>query len=190
MIERRAGGRRLLDSGPLLGSGAAVVERILRLRHQVGALGAAALIMLAATGVFFLLVLQPMQEERLRLEAALAKGNPQRGVAPGDLAAFYGFLESKDETTDALAKLYAIGTATGVELQSGAYRSQLAAGRLERYELALPVSGSYAQIRDFLSRALAEIPALSLDQMTLRREARNDAALHAELRLTLHRVQK
>ena len=189
MIERRAGGRRLLDSGPLLGSGAAVVERILRLRHQVGAFGAAALIMLAATGVFFLLVLQPMQEERLRLETALAKGNPQRGVAPGDLAAFYGFLESKDETTDALAKLYAIGTATGVVLQSGAYRSQ-AAGRLERYELALPVNGSYAQIRDFLSRALAEIPALSLDQMTLRREARNDAALHAELRLTLHRVQK
>ena len=37
--------------------------------------------------------------------------------------------------------------------------------------------GSYAQIRDFLNRALAEIPALSLDQMTLRRDGRNEAAL-------------
>ncbi len=166
-----------------------MIRRVLQLRHQLGALGTAALIMLAAAGVFFLMVLQPMQDERARLEGALAKSGAKGSST--NLSAFYGFLESKDETTtDALAKLYAIGTATGVELQSGAYRSQQAAGRLERYELALPVSGSYAQIRDFLNRALAEIPALSLDQMTLRRDGRNDAAVHAELRLTLHKVAK
>jgi hypothetical protein len=166
-----------------------MIKRVLDLRHELGALGTAALIMLAAAGVFFLMVLQPMQDERARLENALSKNTPKAG-APANLVAFYGFLESKDDTTDALAKLYAIGTATGVVLQSGSYRSQKAAGRLERYELALPVSGSYAQIRDFLNRALAEIPALSLDQMTLRRDGRNDAAVHAELRLTLHGVQK
>ena len=60
----------------------------------------------------------------------------------------------------------------------------------EKPSIVLPVSGSYAQIRDFLARALAEVPALSLDQMTLRRESRNQAEVHAELRLTLHRVQK
>jgi len=166
-----------------------MIKRVLDFRHELGALGTAALIMLAAAGVFFLMVLQPMQDERARLENALSKNTPKAGAA-ANLAAFYGFLESKDDTTDALAKLYAIGTATGVELQSGSYRSQKVAGRLERYELALPVSGSYAQIRDFLNRALAEIPALSLDQMTLRRDGRNDAAVHAELRLTLHGVQK
>lgn len=166
-----------------------MIKRVLDLRHELGALGAAALIVLAAAGVFFLMVLQPMQDERARLENALSK-NAQKSGAPANLAAFYGFLESKDETTDALAKLHAIGTATGVALQSGSYRTQNAAGRLERYELALPVSGSYAQIRDFLNRALAEIPTLSLDQMTLRRDGRNDAAVHAELRLTLHKVGK
>jgi Tfp pilus assembly protein PilO len=129
-----------------------------------------------------------MQEERARLEGALSK-NTGKGSAT-NLGAFYGFLESTDETTDALAKLHAIGTATGVQLQSGNYRSQKAAGRLERYELALPVSGSYAQIRDFLNRALAEMPALSLDQMTLRRDGRNEGTLQAELRLTLHKVAK
>jgi hypothetical protein len=187
MIERRAGGRRRLDAGPLLERSEAMVERILRLRHQLGTLGVASLIMLAAAGVFFLLVLQPMQDERTRLEGALSK-NTRKSGAPANLSAFYGFLESKDESTDALAKLYAIGTATGVDLQSGNYRTEKAAGRLERYELALPVSGSYAQIRDFLNRALAEIPALSLDQMTLRRDGRNEATLQAELRMTLHKV--
>ena len=161
-------------------------RRLLDLRHELGAVGTAALIILAAAGVFFLLVLQPLKDEHARLQGALARNTPKAGA---NLVAFYGFLESKEDTTDALAKLYAIGTATGVELQSGSYRTQEAAGRLERYELALPVSGSYAQIRDFLNRALAEIPALSLDQMTLRRDGRSEATLHAELRLTLHGVK-
>jgi hypothetical protein len=163
-----------------------MIRRVLDLRHELGAVGTAALIILAATGLFFIMVLQPMKDERARMEGALSK----KPGSQANLAGFYGFLESKDETTtDALAKLYAIGTATGVALQSGNYRTQAAAGRLERYELQLPVSGSYAQIRDFLNRALAEIPALSLDQMTLRRDGRNDA-VQADLRLTLHKVAK
>ncbi|HYX66326.1 MAG TPA: hypothetical protein VE935_19070, partial [Burkholderiales bacterium] len=94
-----------------------------------------------------------------------------------------------EQTTDWLAKLYAIGRATGVELQSARYRSEQA-GRIERYQILLPLSGSYAQMREFLDRALAEIPVLSLDQMTLKRESRRDGAVQAELRLTLHMVRK
>ena len=162
-----------------------MMKRVLDLRHELGAMGTAALVMLAAAGVFFLMVLQPMQGERARLENALSKNKSKPETQ--NLAAFYGFLESKDDSTDALAKLYAIGTATGVDLQSGTYKTQRAGARLERYELALPVTGRYAQIRDFLNRALAELPALSLDQMTLRR---NKDAVQAELRLTLHKVTK
>ena len=165
-----------------------MIKRLLSLHHELGALGAVGMVILAATGVFFLMVIEPMQQERVRLENALSKSGSRGNAA--SLGAFYGFLESKDETTDALAKLHAIGTATGVEMQSGNYRTQQAAGRLERYELALPVAGSYAQIRDFLNRALAEIPTLSLDQMTLKRDARNEATVRAELKLTLHKVAK
>ena len=58
-----------------------------------------------------------------------------------------------------------------------------------RYEIVLPVSGSYPQIRDFLRRSLDEVPVLSLDQLSLKRESRNDSAVHAELRMTLHMVK-
>ena len=54
----------------------------------------------------------------------------------------------------------------------------------------MPLTGSYTQMRDFLKRALAEIPVLSLDQMSLKRESRNDGMLQAELRLTLHKVKR
>jgi hypothetical protein len=53
----------------------------------------------------------------------------------------------------------------------------------------LPVAGSYSQLRDFLKRATSEIPVLSVDQMSLKRESRNDGALQAELHLTLHLVR-
>jgi Type II secretion system (T2SS), protein M subtype b len=167
--------------------GALMIARLLRLRDDLGPLGFASLSLLVLAGFFYVLVLQPMQGERDRLESMLRR---TPGAPAGNLSAFYGVLESKEQTTDSLAKLYAIGTATGVRLQSGNYRLQKAAGRLEHYELSLPVDGSYAQIRDFLQRALTEIPALSLDQLTLRRESRSDGSLHAELRLTLHRVAK
>ena len=58
-------------------------------------------------------------------------------------------------------KLHAIGTATGVQLQSASYRTQKTDAKIVRYEIALPVAGSYGQIRDFLKRSLAEIPILS-----------------------------
>jgi len=41
-----------------------------------------------------------------------------------------------------------------------------------------------------LKRALAEIPVLSLDQMSLKREKRSEERVQAELRLTLHEVRK
>ena len=57
-----------------------------------------------------------------------------------------------------------------------------------RYEIVLPVSGSYGQIRDFLKRARAEIPVMSVDQLTLKRDERK-GAIQAEMRLTLHMVK-
>ena len=53
----------------------------------------------------------------------------------------------------------------------------------------LPVAGRFGPVRDFLKRAAAEIPVLSIDQVTLKKDGKNGAALHAELRLTLHMVK-
>ena len=55
-----------------------------------------------------------------------------------------------------LRLIEAIGRATGVQTRSATYRTHAAGGRLERYEIVLPVSGSYSQLRDFMKRSLAE----------------------------------
>ena len=53
----------------------------------------------------------------------------------------------------------------------------------------VPLTGSYTQMREFLKRSLAEVPVLSLDQISLKRENRRDGTVQAELRLTLHMVK-
>jgi hypothetical protein len=146
-----------------------------------------ALAVLATALAFSFLVVRPL-EERSRL--LLSRIGPEAsGSADAKVAAVHRFLKKEETPTDWLAKLYGIGRATGIELQQASYSTPKPDGRIARYEIVLPVAGSYTQLRDFLKRATAEIPVLSVDQMNVKRESRNEATLHAELRLTLHMVQ-
>jgi hypothetical protein len=176
-----------------------IKEQLQRLRHELGWTGQLAIALLVLGAVFYKAALEPMQARSQRLAAEVerhagrAAGQPGASGAAGKLETFYSYLAREERTTDWLAKLYAIGKATGVELQSASYKTQPAQGgsdRIERYEIVLPVAGSYAQMREFLRRALTEIPVMSLDQMALKRETRNDGAVRAELKLTLHLVKQ
>jgi hypothetical protein len=164
-----------------------------RLRDELGITGLAALLLLAGAGVYFTLVLQPLKDKSQVLESRAGRvrdGAPAQSNAADKVGAVYEYLKKPETTTDWLAKLYAIGSATGVELQSASYKTQTTPGtKLERYEIVVPLTGSYTQMRDFLKRSLAEIPVLSLDQISLKRESRREGTVQAELHLTLHLVK-
>jgi hypothetical protein len=156
-------------------------------RLSLSPLEKAAALLLCAALAFSFLVARPLEE---RSKLLLSRIHPQAASGTdAKVAAVHRFLKKEEAPTDWLAKLYGIGRATGIELQSASYAAQEAGGRIEHYQIVLPVSGSYSQLRDFLKRAGAEIPVLSVDQITIRRESRNEAALQAELRLTLHMVR-
>jgi hypothetical protein len=169
-------------------------ERLLRLREGLGTTGLAGLALIVLAAAFAFLVVKPLQARNALLAERAAQlasraGSAQPGGAAGKIDSVYGFLQHRQEqTTDWLAKLHGIGAATGVRVKSATYKTQPTDSRIVRYELVLPVSGSYPQIRDFLKRSLAEIPVLSVDQMTLKRDERA-GQVHAELRLTFHRVK-
>jgi Tfp pilus assembly protein PilO len=151
----------------------------------------AAIGLLAAALLFSNFMVKPLQERNLSLtEAASRSGRKADNAQSGaKVAAVYEYLRKEEDTTDWLAKLHAIGTATGIQVRTATYRTQPTEGRIVRYEIVLPVAGSYGQIRDFLKRATLEIPVLSIDQVTLKKEEKKGAALQAEMRLTLHMVK-
>jgi len=167
---------------------------LLKMRDALGGLGLAGLVLLAAAALFHFALLGPLQARSAALQERVARQAPSAAAGAAastsdQVAAVYGFLKRDEQTTDWLAKLHAIGKATGVQLKSASYRTQPAEGRIARYEIVLPLSGSYPQIRDFLRRSSSEVPIMSIDQLTLKREDRNAPALQAELRLTLHMVK-
>ena len=167
-----------------------VKNLLLKTKAELGAVGMAAIGVFAAAAAFFVLVLQPLEQRRHAVQARVPVAMEQSASSGAKVQTVYQYLKKPEETTDWLAKLYAIGSATGVHLSSATYRTQsAAAGPLERTEIVLPLTGSYGQMRDFLKRSLAEIPLMSLDQVSLKRETRRDGTLQAEVRLTLHRVK-
>jgi Tfp pilus assembly protein PilO len=169
-----------------------ISEQLYRVRDELGATGMAAIVLFVAAALFMSFVLQPLKDKN-RLLAAKAEMIDNRAAPANNagqkLAAVYDYLRKPEQTTDWLAKLYAIGKATGVELAQASYKTQSASGKLERYEIVVPLVGSYTQMREFLKRALAEIPVLSLDQITLKRDNRREGIVQAELHLTLHMVK-
>jgi hypothetical protein len=173
-----------------------VAGSLRRIREELGAIGMMALGLLAGAMVFLTVVVKPLETRNAQLEQRLAR-NSQKYPSPGSaaartpvpaakIAAFYKFFETDEATTGWLVRLHAIGSAAGVELQSAEYRMQKTGTIIERYEISLPVTGSYAQIRLFLEKALTEIPVLSLDQVNFRRARANEDAVRADVRFTLH----
>lgn len=171
-----------------------------RLREELGALGLAALAVLAIALVFFLVAVKPLEESLVRIDREL-RDAARRG-APGyvktanardpasKLVDFYALFKSEEGKAVWLARINGIATASGLELRSAEYRLADSAGRIERYEITLPVVGTYAQVWTFLESALVEIPTLSLDRVSLRRKSVGEPRAEAEVSLTLHLLKR
>jgi Tfp pilus assembly protein PilO len=145
----------------------------------------AAIALLAAALTFSNLFVTPLEQRAAALKSRPA-AKSEDGSAAQKVAAVYEFLQRDEDLTDYLAKLHGIGVASGVQLKSATYKTQATEGRIVRTEIVLPVTGSYPHIRDFLKRALAEIPVLSVDSLNLKK---TDQAIQADLKLTLHMVK-
>lgn len=173
-----------------------------RVRAELGAAGVAGAVLLAAGLGFLALVLEPLEEQDRRLGERLEQQRPARGPAPragvlraGDtpaaqLAAFHAWLDRGKSPPEWLRQLDALAREAGIELGSAEYQMRDAGTALRRYEIVLPVSGTYGELRTFLEALLAQIPVLSLDGLTLARESAREARMQAELHLTLHLVRR
>jgi Tfp pilus assembly protein PilO len=123
-------------------------------------------------------------QERLRMGESIAR-EPKAGAAE-QLATFYAFFPAATSSPDWLGKIHAAAKSKGLVLQSGEYKLERRADqKLARYQITLPVIGSYVQIRNFLSEVLAEVPAAALEDITLKRESASSPTLEARIRLTL-----
>jgi Tfp pilus assembly protein PilO len=85
-----------------------------------------------------------------------------------------------------LGKVQAAARANDLQLEKGEYRlSQERDFALARYQVTLPLRGSYPQVRGFVNDVLDAVPAAALEDLALKREAADDPMLEARVRFTL-----
>ena len=165
------------------------LERWLRRLGPAGVLGIG--VLLACAG-FYVDALSPLEEqvsaqrqalERLRARTPYQPVSTSRGE---DLQRFYSLFPSAAQLTDQVERLHRLARKSGLELAQGEYRLERRVDGLWAYRVTLPVRGSYAQFRNFLSAVLAEMPIASLDALRFERKKALDTQLEAQVRITLH----
>lgn len=159
------------------------------------ALLAVALLVLGA--FFYLEAIVPAQALRdAQRDRALALGK-QRSLPAGlagrladspseQLLAFYKRLPAERALPDALEKIFATADRHLVSVNEGEYKlSREKAGKLVRFQLTLPLRGSYPQIRHFLAALMDELPMLALENIQFDRQKVADADVDVKVRLVL-----
>lgn len=87
----------------------------------------------------------------------------------------------------ALRRIFEAADKAGLELDRGEYRlTEIKDAHLRRYQLSLPVAGSYPEIRAFVTQVLNADPALALAAIQLRRDRIESPDLEALLNFTLY----
>jgi hypothetical protein len=121
---------------------------------------------------------------KVRIEQVAKSGIPETG-SQDDLAQFYDFF-ADTYLTEALNKLFAAAAKEKLVLEQGEYRvTPDKSGKLSRYQIVLPVKGSYLQIRQFVARALNDVPVAALEDINFKRETIGATQLEARIKFTL-----
>lgn len=142
---------------------------------------------------------QGQQEHALALTGALALKEAQQAlrVAPVEdastpeftaeqnLQKFYDALGERAEVELYLKDLFAIAAQMEISLDQGEYlwQNDKNSGTY-RYQILLPVKGAYRDIRRFCEKTLRDLPFVSLDELSFKRESVGDDEIDVNLRFT------
>jgi hypothetical protein len=119
---------------------------------------------------------------RIEEGSASAPVVPQR-----QLDEFHRQLPAQPEATVAIDRIYALAAAQQITLSRGEYALGVdPKTHLARYQILLPVRGSYPQVRRFLHELLGQLPALVLEDVDFQRKRISDSELTGRIRMTLY----
>lgn len=166
--------------------------------NSLGWPGLTGLGLLVGVTLFYFGIFLPMQSRltQLQLDVAMATKSDSKLAqdkraeslsAPEAVKLFYQHFPPKESTPDWLGQIYAAAASQSLRLSQGEYKFIPGkTGKLDSYQINLPVTGSYIQIRKFIMQVLNETPVVSLDEISFKRETIGSPSVEAKIRLTLY----
>ena len=162
---------------------------------RLGIVGKAGVGLIVLTMVFVMTAVLPQERALKELEnkvEAMQRAQPDTAgrMRLNDsqaLQAFYDFLPHSDSSPYWISELDRIAKENGVELNSSDYQLTMEKeSKLVRYEIQLPLRGTYPQIRAFIASALQSVSTLSLADITIKRETVQAGRVEARLSMYLY----
>jgi len=164
--------------------------------RRLGWPGIAGVCLLAITGGLLMLVLIPAINNYHVLEhsvvaiTAEAKAGKIKKIAASprsSLKSFYGMLPPEQAVVALTDKIFTIALQNNIEPDKGVYLLKREPGtRLSRYEISLPVSGKYTDIRLYIVQVLNALPTAAMDAISFNRPAGNEGRVNAQLHFTIY----
>lgn len=173
-----------------------IVSRLRYWGHQFGwrmvagiALGLGALLFYTVLGAPAAHRLHGMEIGAAKMRAAIAQH--QKNWVPesprASLRVFYQSLPAQDNIPDLLEKIFDAAYESNLAPETGEFKLiQEKEAAFSRYQITLPVQGSYANARKFVNRVLQEIPSATLDDIGFSREDVRNPEVEANVRFTLY----
>lgn len=125
---------------------------------------------------------------RTRLRATGgAEGGRASPTRQAQLETFYAFFPAPETLPDWIGQVHNAALRSGLVLEKGDYQLQRPpGGRLARYQMQLPVKGSYPQLRAFIAEVLQKVPAAAIEDVLVKRETIGAPMLEARVRISLY----
>ena len=178
-----------------------LTNALLRVRWQTARLGRAGKIgfgLLVFSAVFFFSAVLPRHAEsnvlmgkaetmQLHFGAEPIRASGRKIQSDRGLRDFYAFFPNIDSSPFWIKELVQVAATANVEISGSEYRMVRDKGwQLARYEMMLPVRGSYPQVRAFIADALRVVPAMALADIAIKREGVESELLEASLKFNLY----
>jgi hypothetical protein len=164
-----------------------------QVRYQLMRVGPAGLTGIAALGaaaVAAIVLLLPAHQSVLALRAELTKaGHAQPAAVQSERSPqqFAAALPTRAQIPALLGEVLEQATDSGIVLEQGRYTfSPATSSRLARYTFEFPVKSDYGNIRNFINKSLAAIPALGLDKLHVERKNVGDTLVSADVGFVIY----
>lgn len=170
--------------------------RLRRLAYALGWAASGGLALAAFAAGFHVANVMPLEAEVLELRARVqqletqARSTQDNAMEPQrpdtQLLAFYEALPDVRQAAAVVTRLHAHARAVGLALERGEYRPLPdRSDKIVRYQIVLPIKGSYPQVKNFLAGAMRDTPGLALDGVGFQRDNADASILEAQVRFTV-----
>lgn len=173
-----------------------LVSRLRYWEHQLGWSMIAGIVLSIGAVLFYIVLgapaahrLHDMETGAAKMRAAIAqhKNNWIPDSPRASLRVFYQSLPAKKNIPELMEQIFDAAYESNLAPDTGEFKLiQEKEAAFCRYQITLPVQGSYANTRKFVNRVLLEMPSAALDDIDFNRDDVRNPEVEATIRFTLY----